>query len=532
MSDLEISQTQQIKTPPSCVKKAVIYCRISSKKQKEGSGLESQEHRCREYAERHGYDVEAVFPDDVSGGGDFMNRPGMVALLAYLNAQSDKGYVVIFVDLKRFARDTEFHIKLRREFKLRNAFVECLNFKFDDTPEGKFIETIFAAHGALEREQNGRQVIQKMKARVEQGFWVFQAPIGYCYTKAKRGGKELIRDEPAASIVQEALEGFASGRFGSQTEVQRFFESQPEFPHDLPNGKVRTWKVTKILTSPIYAGYVQAPKWGVGLRAGQHEGLISLEISPKVQDRLQAGAMAPARKDINLDFPLRGFVTCGDCDKPLRSCWSKGKYKKYPYYLCHTKGCQSYGKSIKRGKLESEFEDLLTRMSPSVGLLKLVRAMLEDAWDQRLTQMNEWRKAIRRDILKIEKQINMFLDRIVETTSGITITAYERKIVALENEKHLASEKLENSFKPKATFGQMIELSTRFLESPGKLWNSGNITLQKLVLRLVFTERLAYHRIEGYRTPKTTLPFKALGAIQGDKKGGGAPGGKFGFSQW
>ena len=50
------------------------------------------------------------------------------------------------------ARDTEFHIKLRREFDKRGARVECLNFRFEDSPEGKFIETIIAAQGELERE--------------------------------------------------------------------------------------------------------------------------------------------------------------------------------------------------------------------------------------------------------------------------------------------------------------------------------------------------------------------------------------------
>lgn len=199
---------------------AVIYCRVSSTRQKtEGSGLESQEHRCRQYAMGNGYDVEAVFPDDASGGGDFMKRPGMVALLSYLDAQAGKDYVVIFDDLKRFARDTEFHIKLRREFQARGAGIECLNFKLDDTPEGKFVETIFAAQGELEREQNRRQVIQKMKARVEKGYWVFQAPIGYRYETSRTHGKMLTRDEPFASIVQEAFEGMACGRFQTQTEV-------------------------------------------------------------------------------------------------------------------------------------------------------------------------------------------------------------------------------------------------------------------------------------------------------------------------
>ena len=91
--------------------KALIYCRVSSKSQEEeGHGLQSQETRCREHASSKGYEVEAVFPDTVTGGGDFMKRPGMVALLSYLEAQPQENYIVIFDDLKRFARDTRFHL--------------------------------------------------------------------------------------------------------------------------------------------------------------------------------------------------------------------------------------------------------------------------------------------------------------------------------------------------------------------------------------------------------------------------------------
>lgn len=69
---------------------ALIYCRVSDRKQKTGGhGLESQEHRCRQYAKERGLAVEMVFPDDVTGGGDFMKRPAMRALLAYLDSSKD-----------------------------------------------------------------------------------------------------------------------------------------------------------------------------------------------------------------------------------------------------------------------------------------------------------------------------------------------------------------------------------------------------------------------------------------------------------
>lgn len=48
-----------------------------------------------------------------------MKRPGMVALLSFLDAQLDTRFVVIFDDLKRFARDTRFHLDLREAFRAR-----------------------------------------------------------------------------------------------------------------------------------------------------------------------------------------------------------------------------------------------------------------------------------------------------------------------------------------------------------------------------------------------------------------------------
>ncbi|MCV6574655.1 MAG: recombinase family protein [Cohaesibacter sp.] len=360
-------------------RKALIYCRVSGKKQTiEGNGLDSQEHRCRKHCRRRGYLVEAVFPDDVSGEGDFMKRPGIVALLRYMDSRPDQNYVLVFNDLKRYARDTEFHLKLKREMAVRNATRECLNFKFEDTPEGEFIETILAAQGELERKQNRRQVIQKMKARVEQGFWVFRAPAGYRYQKSKHGGRELVRDEPLASVIQEALTLFANGTLQTQVEVKRYLENQPVFPKDLPNGEIRAYRITRLLTQPVYAGYISATNWNVSLRKARHEPLISLSDYQRMQDRLVSGGHAPARKDIREDFVLRGLVTCADCGRPLTSCWSKSKTgKKHPYYRCYHKPCESYGKSIKRAKLEGEFDELVKSLKPTPAHLLRHQTCLE-----------------------------------------------------------------------------------------------------------------------------------------------------------
>jgi hypothetical protein len=48
---------------------------------------------------------------------------------------------------------------------------------------------------------------------------------------------------------------------------------------------------------------VESARWGISLRKGHHEPLISAETYRKIQERLVEGAKVPARKDISLDFP-------------------------------------------------------------------------------------------------------------------------------------------------------------------------------------------------------------------------------------
>ena len=295
---------------------AIIYCRVSSISQEnEGHGLESQETRCRQYAASKGYEIAAVFPDTITGGGDFMKRPGMVALLSFLDAQPDERFVVIFDDLKRFARDTRFHLDLREAFRSRRATIECLNFKFDETPEGEFIETIIAAQGALERKQIGRQTAQKMKARMESGYWVHNAVIGYRYEIVKGRGRMLFPNPPLDAIVREGFEGYASGRFRTQAEVKRFFETFPDFPRN-GKGVITQQKVVDILTHPLYTGHICSKNYGIDWLEGHHEPLISLETFEKVQQRRQGAVLAPRRKNIGDQFALRGMVLCADCDVP------------------------------------------------------------------------------------------------------------------------------------------------------------------------------------------------------------------------
>jgi site-specific DNA recombinase len=495
--------------------KALIYARVSTSKQvTDGNGLESQEHRCRQHAAMHGYTIEQVFADDASGGGDFMNRPALVSMLHYMDQNKQNSYVIIFDDLKRLARDTQNHLRLRQALALRGAKVECLNFKFEDTPEGEFIEKILAAQGQLERKQNKIQVVQKMTARIENGYYVFAPPAGLVFKKVPEHGKLLVRDEPVASIIQEAMEGYASGRFSMMVEVQRFLEKSPHYPHIDKKGRVHPSRVKDMLTCLTYAGYVEKQDWGVSARKGKHEGLVSLETFEKIQKRLTETVKVPARKDIHVDFPLRGFILCDDCGRPLTSCWSQGKRQKFAYYLCHNKDCPSKGKSIPRDKLEGDFEQLLQTMRPTQPLFDLLSAMFKDAWEQQASHTTALIQSAKQKVVGIERQIEQLVDRVVEATVPSAITRYEQRIAQLEKEKLLMEESI-YSTPPQGRFEELFEHAMSFLSNPYKLWTLGQLAHKRTVLKLAFLDRLTYNRKTGLQTPLTALPFKVLYNLNG-----------------
>ena len=81
-----------------------------------------------------------------------------------------------------------------------------------------------------------------------------------------------------------------------------------------------------------------------------------------MRERRQGVVKAPKRKNIGDDFALRGMVVCADCDVPLRSSFARGNGGQYPYYLCQTKSCDSYGKSIERDKVEGDVGVLLKEL--------------------------------------------------------------------------------------------------------------------------------------------------------------------------
>ena len=493
--------------------KAAIYLRVSDPKQVErGDGLQSQERTCRDFAERKGYEVVRVFQDVLTG--ERADRPGIREVKAYLRRH--RGTILIVDHANRLGRDLLGYLLLRADIENLGGILQSPVMEFRQDSSSQLVENVVASVSQYQRQHNAEQTKNRMHARALNGFWGFQAPVGYRYEKTGRG-KLLVRDEPVASIVREALEGYASGRFETQAEVMHFLQQHPLFPKDA-RGIVRHQRVTVLLNQCLYAGYLEVPRWNIALRPAQHEPLISFETYQAIQQRLSGGVYAPRQRNLNDDFPLRGFVVCADCGTPLTACWSKGSHSRHPYYLCPKRGCASYGKSIRRAHIEGEFEDVLKALTPSETLFQLTVKLFKGLWKHRGAQVQDQSKALAAELAKVDQQVAQLLERILDASLPSVIAAYENRIRALEEKKLLINEKMANAGHPNKNFDKALRTALVFLSSPWNIWDSGQLEERRTVLKLAFSDRLQYKRNEGFRTADLALPFKMLAEISGSQE--------------
>lgn len=490
------------------MQKAIIYCRVSSEKQvREGHGLEGQEKRCRDYALAKNYEVIKVFRDaGVSGG--LTNRPAMQALIKYLREMRFSEIVIIFDDIKRFARNIEGHFELKAMLMSQGAILESPSHRFEDTPEGKLSESLHAIFAEYERNANAVQVYNRMKARMERGYWTFCPPVGYRHEKHPLEGKLIQPVEPAASIIKEAMESFASGVLGSQEDVRQFLLIK-KFPF---KGKtVHPEQVKRILTQSLYAGIIDYPKWGIKAFQGRHKALISTATFNRIQDKLFGRAkQAFIRKSDNDDFPIRGFALCPGCSKPYTGSWSKGRNTKYPYYRCNTKQCVNSQKSVKKNILENLFAQALQMAAPTKQIISLTKAITLDVYNQKLQQIDLTLAQAHREIKKLDKQIDDATNKLIEAKSAAVQAALEKKIEEIERQRQQIQQSTHNLSNHQIDFGTALNAVMTFIENPHDVWVRGDLKQKKLVQRLVFTRPIITHPSQAIGTADLSLPFKML----------------------
>lgn len=74
------------------------------------------------------------------------------------------------------------------------------------------------------RLQNKERVISRQEARLLDGYRPWFYPVGYKTEKAIAGGRIMVKDEPKATYIKEALELYANDTLTSIIDVRDYLK--------------------------------------------------------------------------------------------------------------------------------------------------------------------------------------------------------------------------------------------------------------------------------------------------------------------
>ncbi len=167
---------EQTKSPE--VKTGIIYCRVSSKEQVEGTSLGFQEAQCREYAKREGIEILRVYIEK----GESAKTANRTEFNKAINHCSEKkgmvGYFIVW-KIDRFARNSDDHSVVRVILKRYGTQLRSVTEPIDNSPMGRMTENMLAAMAEFDNSSRAERTKGGQLTRLNEGVWCWHAPVGY-----------------------------------------------------------------------------------------------------------------------------------------------------------------------------------------------------------------------------------------------------------------------------------------------------------------------------------------------------------------
>lgn len=413
---------------------AVVYCRVSSKEQVDGTSLESQEIACKEYAARHQLSISRVFVER-GESAKFADRTQLLELLEFCRNRDNRIEQLLVWKVDRLARNVGDHFNIKAALLKLGVKVVSVTEPIDANPEGRLLETILAGFAQFDNDIRATRTLQGMRRKMQEGMFPWKAPLGYISVR-RSGTKKTEPDQPdmpTFSILQKGWCDLATGRF-TKAEIQRMMTSRGL---RTKTGKpVSSQTIDNIFDDIFYAGVIRDP-WTGAEYPGKHIPMVSRNTFDEVQRIIHGRNRSLPHVSLRPEFPLRSFARCTACESTLTGSFSRGRSKYYGYYHCHRTDCE-----LKRNyplpEVHDEFVSFLRKMSADGHTLAHLKERIEkiaDSWDQFAEQLEGRREADR-------KRINDQRQRLIQMRVDDLITEDEfrnqRKILEAQLEQEPA----------------------------------------------------------------------------------------------
>ena len=480
----------------------VIYYRVSTSEQAErGFSLENQKQACLKYADNKGIKIVEEFHDD-GFSAKTTDRDGLQAMLKYCYLKSNKVKFVIVYKVDRLSRDVIDYSTIQLHFKKCCVRLLSTTENIDETPVGKFIGNVMAAVAQQDNDVRGERTTDGLKKCFLSGRWPFKAHLGYLNSVNQNKDKIIIIDPDRGKLITYIFNEFAKGVY-SQEDIRKKVNALGL--RSCKGKEISMQLIHKILHNKFYIGVMI--KNGVQQK-GTHEPLTTVDIFNECQKHLRGFNKSKNQSLSHVDenFPLRHFVLCGHCQRPLTGSFSTGKSKrKFPYYRCYNSKCPTTVKSIPKKMLEDRFIEYIRLLSPTKKYFNALRAVVIDLWETKYQNIN-----LNKEILtKKMEQLKQDRQKIVDLAKKDIIDADEAKAdmdkirgQILETEIQLGQSKQEN-FDMKEALDHCYDL---FINTY-KYWEKGNYDQKMRLQSSLFSKKPSYFYPE-FGTPEFSLIFQ------------------------
>lgn len=387
---METAQTEDM------VKISVAYCRISSEDQSRFS-IESQVELCIEKAKALGYTLpkENIFIDN-GVSARTLNRPALTALLNFCQKKTNNVQALITYKIDRISRETADFLAVRKILSANAVkFISCSE-QTGETPSDQFVELIMAGVATLDNQMRTERVKKGVIQRIKAGLPPSVAPIGYRNITLPNGHHSIDKDPIKYPIIQRAWLMMATGTHTLKT-VSNYLNTQGiSSKRGLKTYPLIPQQVSRIFNNRTYCGYAVSRKNNMEVKSDIIPQMIDDDLFYKVQGILQGRTKNKALyQKLRPEFPLRGYLTCVDCNQPMYAGFSKGRNKYYGYFFCRTHPTPC----LKSDDVDNAIMALFAKMTPQPLFRKMFLSDIHTKWSSKYIEHEK-----NQDL--IEKQIN------------------------------------------------------------------------------------------------------------------------------
>ena len=311
------------------MKNVILYVRVSTDEQAgRGYSVRDQEQKLLNYCKINDLNVLEIFREDYSA--KTFNRPEFKKLLAYCKKNKKSIHQLLFIKWDRFSRNTTESYRMLGVFNQLAIQVNAIEQPLDlSIPEQGLMLAVYFSIPEVENHRRSLNVIAGMRRALKEGRYVGNAPRGYS-NGIDASKKPILIPNEDSKYIKQAFELIAKGIFNQREVIKKLKED---------GFTIAKTSLAKVLRNHLYYGGVFIKGYNNEKECilnGIHQPIISKELFFKVQDVLdnKNNKFKITHKKINEKFPLRGFLICPECNKPLTASTSKGRGKYYTYYHC------------------------------------------------------------------------------------------------------------------------------------------------------------------------------------------------------